>query len=279
MSDFSGLEGRLTSIFRSRRPGRRRAASIMSILLVAASTKTSPLLTSTPSKKVSSWLTTLSVTPVESFPLLGARDSNSSKNIRQGEATSALAKTSRTAASEAPMNLSRSSGPLTLMKFRLLFFAMAEPRRVLPQPVGPNSMPPLGILMGLFSNILRYFIGFSKTSMSFAFALKRPPMSSHSTAVCFVSFAPLRELGEKFARARSMSACRTTAPDSSSLGLKRPRKRRRRLCLIISISLTTSMGRQLSVSRVNLSVLKSSASMYLLCERSLLNSVMRSGPS
>jgi hypothetical protein len=52
----------------SRRPGRSSAASIISGRLVAAITNT-PWSPSTPSSAVSSWFTTLSVTPVESCPL------------------------------------------------------------------------------------------------------------------------------------------------------------------------------------------------------------------
>lgn len=45
-----------------------------------------PVRPSTPSSWVSSWLTTLSVTPVESCPLWGAMASNSSKNMTHGAA-------------------------------------------------------------------------------------------------------------------------------------------------------------------------------------------------
>ncbi len=70
-------------------PGRSNAGSIRSGLEVAASTKTLSSF-STPSSCVSSWLTTLSVTPVLSWPLFGARASNSSKKRIQGLALWAL---------------------------------------------------------------------------------------------------------------------------------------------------------------------------------------------
>lgn len=49
-----------------------------------------PCSPSTPSSWVRSWLTTRSVTPVLSWPLLGARESNSSKNRMHGLAACAL---------------------------------------------------------------------------------------------------------------------------------------------------------------------------------------------
>lgn len=52
--------------------------------------------------------------PVESWPRGGAMASNSSKNRAQGAAAAARANRSRTPASEAPMYLLSSSGPLTV---------------------------------------------------------------------------------------------------------------------------------------------------------------------
>lgn len=56
--------------------------------------------------------THLSVTPVESCPLFGAIESNSSKNSKHGLALLAFWKRSLTPASLAPMYLFKSSGPL-----------------------------------------------------------------------------------------------------------------------------------------------------------------------
>lgn len=70
-------------------PGLNNAGSMRLGRLVAAKIKT-PSRPSTPSNCVSNWLTTLSVTPVLSWPLRGARASNSSKNKIQGLAVWAL---------------------------------------------------------------------------------------------------------------------------------------------------------------------------------------------
>ena len=60
--------------------------------LVAWSAVPAPCRPSMPSSSVSSWLTTRSVTPVESWPLCGAMESNSSKNSTHGAAADARLK-------------------------------------------------------------------------------------------------------------------------------------------------------------------------------------------
>ena len=70
-------------------PGLSKAVSMRSGRLVAPKMYT-PCSPSTPSSWVKSWLTTLSVTPVLSWPRFGARESNSSKNKMQGFALCAL---------------------------------------------------------------------------------------------------------------------------------------------------------------------------------------------
>mmetsp|Transcript_25116 Transcript_25116/g.86002 ORF Transcript_25116/g.86002 Transcript_25116/m.86002 type:complete len:200 (-) Transcript_25116:183-782(-) len=117
-------------------PGLRSAASMRSGLEVAPSTDT-PVSPSTPSSSVSSWFTTRSVTPVESWPLRGAMASNSSKRSTHGAAARARAKTSRTPASDAPMYLFSSSGPLTPTRRSPAAAAAARATWVLPQPGGP----------------------------------------------------------------------------------------------------------------------------------------------
>lgn len=139
ISNRSCASGKPQYSWRSRRPGRKRAGSIMSGREVAAITYTPkkkekergkgsgallslevlcegmeygqltqpPVRPSTPSRKVSSWFTTRSVTPVLSFPRRGARASNSSKNSIQGAAAEARANKLRTACSLAPIYLSR----------------------------------------------------------------------------------------------------------------------------------------------------------------------------
>ena len=82
-------------------------------------------------------MTTLSVTPVLSWPRLGARLSNSSKNTMQGRAAWALRNRSRTLASLAPIYLDSSSGPRTEMRLRPVCEDTASARRVFPVPGGP----------------------------------------------------------------------------------------------------------------------------------------------
>lgn len=73
-----------------------------------------------PSSSARSWLTIRSMTPPESpwLPRLGATLSNSSKKMTQGLASLARWKTRRTLASDSPMYMLRSSGPLTEKKLR-----------------------------------------------------------------------------------------------------------------------------------------------------------------
>ncbi len=76
----------------------------------------------TSSEKCGRWrghkATRLCCTPVESCPRGGAIASNSSKNSAQGAAAAARANRSRTAASDCPMYLFSSSGPLTLTNLK-----------------------------------------------------------------------------------------------------------------------------------------------------------------
>jgi hypothetical protein len=65
------------------------------------------------------------VTTVCPEPLLGTSESNSSKKRIVGFEAWAFSKSSLTFYSLAPMYLLRSSGPLTLMKLMLNFFAIA----------------------------------------------------------------------------------------------------------------------------------------------------------
>lgn len=63
-----------------------RVCAVFTVTGEATSEQGLPVRPSTPSSWVSSWFTTLSVTPVESWPLCGAMASNSSKNITHGAA-------------------------------------------------------------------------------------------------------------------------------------------------------------------------------------------------
>jgi hypothetical protein len=68
---------------------------------------------------------------------LGATESNSSKKITQGLAALARWKTLRTLASDSPIYMFRSSGPLTDKKFREQDVATAFASKVFPVPGGP----------------------------------------------------------------------------------------------------------------------------------------------
>mmetsp|Transcript_41169 Transcript_41169/g.126868 ORF Transcript_41169/g.126868 Transcript_41169/m.126868 type:complete len:243 (+) Transcript_41169:88-816(+) len=117
MASLSSSSGKPHATAMSIRPGRRSAGSMSSGREEAASTNTAPR-ASTPSRWQRRVLTTRSVTPVESQPRARPSASNSSKKRRHGAAALAFANVSRTFASDAPMYLSSSSGPETLMKGR-----------------------------------------------------------------------------------------------------------------------------------------------------------------
>eukprot|EP00160_Parvularia_atlantis_P006185 Unigene15378_Nuclearia_a/m.45974 Unigene15378_Nuclearia_a/g.45974 ORF Unigene15378_Nuclearia_a/g.45974 Unigene15378_Nuclearia_a/m.45974 type:complete len:361 (+) Unigene15378_Nuclearia_a:346-1428(+) len=196
----------------SSRPGRSSAGSIRSGRDVAASTYT-PCRPSAPSICVSSWLTTRSVTPVESCPRRGAIASNSSKNRMHGRATDARSNRSRVACSDAPMYLLSSSGPLMLTKFRPHSRATADARNVLPHPGGPYSSRPERRRSGHCANSGAYRVGHSSVSSSTRLVSRRPPMSLQLT-VDEVSLTPRSDDGVKLRRASSRSACVTAAPVS-----------------------------------------------------------------
>mmetsp|Transcript_25866 Transcript_25866/g.61510 ORF Transcript_25866/g.61510 Transcript_25866/m.61510 type:complete len:273 (+) Transcript_25866:336-1154(+) len=181
ISARSSAEGSPQKMCLSSRPGRRRAASRRSGLLEAARTNT-PSRPSTPSSAVSSWFTTLSVTPVESCPLWGAMASNSSKKRMQGLAAAARAKTSRTPCSDAPMYLLRSSGPLTLMKLSCVRPATAPASTVFPHPGCPYRSAPERTRRGARAKMCGKRVGSSISSTSAAFAWAMAPRSSQGVA-------------------------------------------------------------------------------------------------
>jgi hypothetical protein len=79
-----------------------------------------------------------------SEPLFGTNESSSSKNITQGAEDLALLKSYRTAFSDSPTYLFRSSGPLIDIKFAFDSFDTALATKVLPQPGGPYNKTPAG---------------------------------------------------------------------------------------------------------------------------------------
>ena len=85
-----------------------------------------------------------SMTPPESpcAPRLGATESSSSKKTTQGRASRARWNTRRTFASDSPIYMFSSSGPLIEKKFSEHEVATALARSVLPVPGGPYSRMP-----------------------------------------------------------------------------------------------------------------------------------------
>ncbi len=182
ISFIESLSGRGISRSLSNRPGRNRASSIISGLLVAPIT-TTPFRLWSPSISVRSWLTILSPTWESPAPvdLLDATESSSSKNITQGLACLAFLNTSLMPFSDSPTHFDINSGPLILIKFALEFVATAFAIIVLPVPGGPCRSIPLG---GTTSALLKRsacFKGHSIASPSSSFTEPRPPISSHLT--------------------------------------------------------------------------------------------------
>mmetsp|Transcript_12501 Transcript_12501/g.24680 ORF Transcript_12501/g.24680 Transcript_12501/m.24680 type:complete len:425 (-) Transcript_12501:179-1453(-) len=144
--------GKPISTCTSSLPGLRTASSIMSLRLVMPMMSTL-LMLSTPSILDSSWFTMESPTPLESE--LEPRDlqmaSNSSKMMMCSMllepsvacSSSASLNKSRIFCSEPPTNLSRISGPLTILGSRAFNTCpICLAIRVFPHPGGPNrSMP------------------------------------------------------------------------------------------------------------------------------------------
>ena len=108
----------------------------------------------------------------------GTRASSSSKKITQGMEERARTNTCRTARSDSPIYLFRSSGPLMEMKFARDSLATALARRVLPHPGGPQSNTPVGAVMPT----RRYFsgcrIGSTMAVRSSSLTGRRAPMSA-----------------------------------------------------------------------------------------------------
>mmetsp|Transcript_11058 Transcript_11058/g.34919 ORF Transcript_11058/g.34919 Transcript_11058/m.34919 type:complete len:267 (+) Transcript_11058:1394-2194(+) len=145
--EMSGLS---TEIWRSKRPGRVSALSSTSGLFVPARMIT-PALDAKPSISTSSWLSVFSrssLPPPATPPRPRARPtaSISSMKMRHGAALRASANMSRTRAGPTPTNISMKSDPETEKKGRSDSPATALASSVLPQPGGPTSSAPFGIL-------------------------------------------------------------------------------------------------------------------------------------
>ena len=114
------------------------------------------------------------------YPLLGAKESSSSKKIIHGAFRFAFKKISRMFFSLSPMYMFNNSGPLTERKFILHSVAIHFARRVFPVPGGPkNKIPVLGRTKS--SKIFGYIWGSIIVSSISSFASYRPPTSSQFT--------------------------------------------------------------------------------------------------
>ena len=148
ISSLPRTSGRPTTIFRSKRPGRKIAGSRISTRFVAAITII-PSLTPKPSISTSSWFSVCSRSswpPPMPLPRRLATASISSINTIQGWFRLASANRSRTREAPTPTNISTKSEPEILKKGTPASPATAFASRVLPVPGGPSSSTPLGIL-------------------------------------------------------------------------------------------------------------------------------------
>mmetsp|Transcript_5202 Transcript_5202/g.8040 ORF Transcript_5202/g.8040 Transcript_5202/m.8040 type:complete len:233 (-) Transcript_5202:850-1548(-) len=170
----SSMLGRVTSTCLSNLPGRMRALSRMSDLLVAARIMTSSLVEN-PSISTSSWLRVLSLSSLPpNLPCLFlATASISSMKMIEGDFSLAFLKRSRTREAPTPTNISTKSEPEIEKKGTLASPATALASMVLPVPGGPTRSAPLGILAPSFL----YFSGFlrkSTNSMTSVLACSMP---------------------------------------------------------------------------------------------------------
>ncbi len=173
-----------------------------------------------PSISVRSWLITLSVTlesPIP-IPLLGTRESNSSKNTMLGAAILAFLNISLIAFSDSPTHLLKISGPLTEMKFASDSVATALASRVFPQPGGPWSRMPFGGSMPSLLNMSGFFMGHSTASIRLCFTSSSPPTSSQLTFGVSMKTS-LIAVGVTSLKASRMSSLLTSISSRTSWGI------------------------------------------------------------
>ncbi|EER32771.1 ribosome biogenesis ATPase RIX7 [Candida tropicalis MYA-3404] len=149
ISNLSSGEGNSIYKVLSNLPGLNIAGSIISGLLVAPITNT-PFSSFNPSNSVNNVFTTSELDSDIELSLRGTKASNSSKNIIHGVDARALWKTCRTALSDSPTYLFKSSGPLIEIKFALDSLATAFASKVLPHPGGPHIKTPAGAAIPTF---------------------------------------------------------------------------------------------------------------------------------
>ena len=155
--------GRSTTIWRSKRPGRRSAGSSTSGRFVAAIRMTLTL-ASKPSISTSSWLSVCSRSswpPPMPAPRWRPTASISSMKMMHGEFCLACSNRSRTRLAPTPTNISTKSEPEIEKNGTPASPATARASSVLPVPGGPNSSTPFGIFAPSDWN----FLGFSRNSL------------------------------------------------------------------------------------------------------------------
>mmetsp|Transcript_6932 Transcript_6932/g.28427 ORF Transcript_6932/g.28427 Transcript_6932/m.28427 type:complete len:302 (-) Transcript_6932:285-1190(-) len=175
-----------TATVRSNRPGRTRALSSVSGVLVAASTMT-PSFLRKPSSSVNSWLSVMRVF-CWSFGLRAEPTASiSSMNTMQGALDLAFSNRSRTRDAPTPTNISTNSDAAHEKKGTPASPATALASSVLPVPGGPTRRHPLGI----FAPSAVYLSGFfrkSTTSWSSSLAPSTPATSTKVTPVSGTSW-------------------------------------------------------------------------------------------
>ena len=141
------MSGKPTMTWRSKRPGRNKALSKTSALLVAAIIIT-PELASKPSISTNNWFNVCSrssLPPPVPAPRLRPTASISSIKIIHGEFFLAVSNISRTRAAPTPTNISTKSEPEIEKNGTFASPAMARASKVLPVPGGPTNNTPRGI--------------------------------------------------------------------------------------------------------------------------------------
>ena len=185
--------GRLTTMRRSKRPGRSSAGSSTSGRLVAA-TRMTPSFDSNPSISTSSWLSVCSRSswpPPRPAPRCRPTASISSMKTMQGAFFLPCSKRSRTREAPTPTNISTKSEPLIEKNGTLASPATARASSVLPVPGEPISRTPLGMRPPSFWNFCGSFRN-SMISWSSSLASSTPETSLKVTFFC--------ELDDSFAR-------------------------------------------------------------------------------
>mmetsp|Transcript_3375 Transcript_3375/g.5665 ORF Transcript_3375/g.5665 Transcript_3375/m.5665 type:complete len:298 (-) Transcript_3375:1158-2051(-) len=178
------VSGRPTWICRSNLPGRSRALSRTSGMLVAPSTMT-PWLPSKPSISVRSWLMVCSLSSLP-IPMPWARcrptASSSSMKMMQGAFFFACSNKSLTLEAPTPTNISINSAAEMEKKGTPASPATALASMVFPVPGGPIKRAPLGILAPIWA-YLSGCLRKSTISVSSILASSTPATSSNLTPV------------------------------------------------------------------------------------------------